>query len=77
MSRTTKDIRYEYLSDKEKINRDNKKRRGLCYCDYCYTGSSRTNRERNAIKLELTANNLTVTTNSLTQLLKEIENENW
>lgn len=75
MSRTIKDIRYEYLSDKEKINRDNKKR-GRC-CDYHFPKSNRTERERNAIKLELSANNLTVTTNSLTQLLKEIENENW
>ena len=77
MSRTIKDIRTEYLSDKEKSKR---KYYGACNgCEWCkpVAFTSRTNRERNALKLELSANNLTVTTNSLTQLLREIENENW
>lgn len=74
MSRTYKDVRKEYLPDTEQNNY-----RRSCRCDsWCRPEKQRSRKtyERNALEIELSAYNLSYATTSITQLLKELSDEN-
>ena len=69
MSRTIKDVRFDYLDDKEKAKRISHGKRCKSGCYYCVWArdnkNNRTTRERNALAYELSAYNLLTATEAL------------